>query len=94
MKTITPKYGFLNRHMDGMPKKETIIQIIYDDFEGEHLLTCKWFPFNPKMYDADNMPEEGYVGTARIIKGEKHFGIGFHAWLQNDNEFIYYKIIN
>ena len=36
------------------------------------------------------MPCEGYLGTAKVIEG-RYTGIGFHAWEQNDSEFIFHK---
>ena len=38
-----------------------------------------------------DIPGVGYLGTARVISG-KHKDIGFHAWEQNDYEFVYYSL--
>lgn len=48
-----------------------------------------WTPFNPKNYTEVNMPSEGYLGTFRD-NVTKH---GFHAWEQNQSEFIYYEVL-
>jgi hypothetical protein len=36
--------------------------------------------------------DEGYLGTAKVIKG-RYVGIGFHAWEQNNSEFIWYAVV-
>lgn len=51
-----------------------------------------WVPFDRKQYTEINMPHEWYLGTAKAIEG-MYTGVGFHAWNQNDSEFVYYKII-
>lgn len=81
---------FKNRHEVGMPTTECTIEIIYDDFDGRHFHTCTWTPFNPGEYTDDDMPVPGYLGTANVMTGS-YTGIGFHAWEQNDSEFIWYK---
>jgi len=84
--------GFLNRHTDGLPKEKAIIKITIEDCEGEQELLCEWKSFCPKDYKEEDMPAKGYQGTARVVES-KHKGIGFHAWTQNNSEFIYYKIV-
>lgn len=88
MKTTTPLTGYKNRHTEPLPNTPEIIKIITNDIEGEHIDICQWEPHVKDIY-AGIQPGEGYLGTARIIDK----GIGFHAWQQNDNEFIYYKIL-
>ena len=78
MKNLDKKEGFLNRHLDDLPKEITNIIILNDNIE----LLCEWIPF---------IKNNGYLGTARIIDGN-HIRIGFHAWEQNDSEFTYYKL--
>jgi hypothetical protein len=89
---LEPRKGFMNRHVSGLPYQEATITIAATDVDGEHMYTCKWFPFDKGSYTKDNMPTDGYLGTARVIVGP-YTGIGFHAWRQSDNEFTYYKII-
>ena len=78
--------------MTALPNKECIINIIHKDIDGEHEHLCEWKPFNKSEYTSANMPGEGYLGTATVIKPPFE-GIGFHAWEQNNSQFIYYKII-
>ena len=33
-----------------------------------------------------------HIGNWEVIS-ERYTGIGFHAWEQNDSEFIFYKIL-
>lgn len=91
-KTKISKIGYLNRKCKGLPKEEVMICIIMEDIDGEHTYNCSWHPFNESEYNENNMPAEGYLGTARVVSG-KYKGIGFHAWKQNNQEFIYYKIL-
>lgn len=78
--------GFKNRKSIPLPKhRQCKIAIVTTD--GVRI--CNWFPFNPKNYTVDNMPAEGYLGTARTI--DSPIQIGFHAWQQNDSEFLFYK---
>lgn len=53
-------------------------------------MLCEWLPFNcePILGD-DNIKSNGYLGTAKVID-DTFNGIGFHAWENNDSEFIYY----
>lgn len=89
MKNLKSKKGFKNRHKDSLPKIESNIKIIVNDIEGEQVILCKWIPFNKDNYTQDQMPAEGYLGTAKIIE-KRYNGIGFHALKENDSEFIYY----
>jgi len=38
------------------------------------------------------MAGEGYLGTVKVIEG-RYVGIGFHAWEQNNSEFIWYAVV-
>lgn len=90
MKTLKQKEGYLNRHTDLLPNENAIIEIVHNDVDGEHVYICEWEPFDENKYKGLETPSEGYLGTARAVVGE-HKGIGFHAWEQNDSEFIYYN---
>lgn len=90
MSNYIPKEDFLNRNKSGLPTEKCRIEIIINSkIAGDELFKCTWIPYNEKL----NPPKHGYMGTARINSG-KFEGIGFHAWEQNDAEFIYYKILN
>ena len=91
--SLDKKEGFLNRHEKAMPKKNTVVKIVTKDIDGEHIYTCEWRPFNKVNYLVENMPSKGYLGTAKVIEGE-FSGIGFHAWKQNNSEFVLYSIVN
>lgn len=93
MENLEPREGYLNRHIDPLPKEKCIIEIVHKDVDGEHLYKCEWNPFNPLEYiEGYTKPSPEYVGTARTI--ENKIKIGFHANTVNNSEFIYYKIIN
>lgn len=91
-KNYTEIPGWLNRHTTPMPDKKCVISIITLDVSGEHEDICERKPFVKEEYSNENMPAEGYLGTATIIAG-KYVGIGFHAWEQNNSEFVYYQIL-
>ena len=94
MKNYIRREGYLNRHNEPLPNERVVINIAYEDSDGEHKFLCEWKPYDPTEY-VDVPPEfrpiKGYLGTAEVISG-KHKGIGFHAWDQNDSEFIYYQL--
>lgn len=92
IKNVKQRKGFINRHIDGLPKKIVTIKVVTEDYDGEHIDTCEWKPFDPKNYVGIQMPGEGYLGTATVIEGQ-YPGIGFHAWEQNNSEFVYYAIV-
>lgn len=95
-KTLTELEGFRNRHLDPLPSKICLIKIIKRDIERtgseQNFYYCEWFPYNPENYLKNKQPAEGYLGTAKIVTQHLN-GIGFHAWEQNDSEFVYYQII-
>lgn len=91
-KTLTPREGYKNRHIDGVPTSEAVISIINVDVNGEETFLCKWMPFDKSKYTNDNMPYQGYMGCTKVIEG-RYEGIGFNLWENNDSEFIYYKIV-
>ena len=81
------KEGFVNRHTHGLPDKITTLRIV----DGENVYLCEWKPFDKNHYSKENMPAEGYLGTAEVIEGGFK-GIGFHAWEQNNSEFVWYTV--
>jgi hypothetical protein len=91
MKNLEKRKYFKNRHTHGLPKKKCLMTILVHEMEKEHFYICEWTPLNKKDYLPDTMPSEGYLGTARVVAG-KYKGIGFHAWMQNDYEFIWYSL--
>ena len=79
------KEGFVNRHTNGLPDKITTMRVVTKDVDGEHIYLCEW---KPSQYSKEN---DGYLGTAKVIEG-RYTGIGFHAWEQNNSEFVWYAI--
>lgn len=93
MKNLEKKDNFKNRHIDGLPTEKVNMKVVTNDVDGEHIMLCEWKPFNKDEYSKTNMPADGYLGTARVIQ-KQLYGIGFHAWEQNNSEFVYYSIVN
>jgi len=93
MKNLEKRDGFKNRHIDGLPTKKVNMKVVTNDVDGEHIMLCQWKPFNREEYSASNMPADGYLGTVKVIE-EQFNGIGFHAWEQNNSEFVYYSVVN
>ena len=92
-KNLEKREGFLNRHVDGLPKQKVVMKVVTNDSQGEHIDLCEWRPFDPKNYkEGVEIPGKDYLGTVKIIEG-KFKGIGFHAWDSSNSEFIYYQII-
>lgn len=94
---MNPKRGFLNRHVVALPKEKATIDIVHSDItypKGETVLRCEWEPFKEEDYVNRIYPAEGYLGTANTVDPEFKTSTGFHAWEQNNSEFVYYKIIN
>lgn len=88
MLNLQNRTGFKNRHTDGLPTQKTCMKVVNVDMDGEHILLCEWKPFHKQKTAAD-----GYLGTATVIE-KQYNGIGFHAWEQNNSEFIYYSLID
>lgn len=84
-----PPEGYVNRHIHPLPNEVCRIVILVKELGVYKEFYCEWEPFDPQQYEQFNMPSENYLGTASTINGETQ--IGFHAWRQNNNEFIYYK---
>lgn len=80
-KRIKQRKGFLNRHIDGMPKKKSNIKILYEDIDGDMILDCIWEPDNDD------------VAILGIIK-DSNSGSEFEISKKNNHKFIYYKLIN
>lgn len=93
MLTLINKQGMINRHLEHLPKNKCKINIYHDDGTQKRLLLCEWIPFDVDNYKEGFSADTGYIGTARVIQKEWH-GIGFHAWRNNNDEFIYYNIIH
>ena len=92
MKNSQQREGFINRHINGLPDYKCTMRVVTNDVDGEHIYLCEWKPFDKSQYTQINMPVKGYLGTASVIEGS-YKGIGFHAWEQNNNEFIWYAVI-
>jgi len=91
---IVSKEGYVNRHATPLPTQKTKMFIITTDIDGEHEDLCEWQPY--VQTDSDSLwaelPGKGYLGTARTLRDNLP-NIGFHAWEQNDSEFVLYKIV-
>lgn len=91
------RYGFLNRHTDGMPRRQSNIEIATTHINEETLVKCRWFPYKPPIEgeEAEKTEDnhgEGYMGVAKTTDANRPV-IGYNAWKQNDAEFVYYKIL-
>lgn len=93
MITLINKAGMINRHIEGLPKNKCKINIYHDDGKDKRLIYCQWNPFDVHNHKENFTPDTGYIGTAIVIQKE-WCGIEFHAWKTDNNEFIYYNIIN
>lgn len=87
---LSKRRGFKNRHIDGVPKHQCKMKVITNDVNGENVFLCEWNPFDKSKFNEYNMPGKGYLGTVKIIEGT-YKGLGFHAWKQNNSEFIWYS---
>lgn len=85
--------GYFNRHTDGLPDMTCVMQILILTDMRKDIYLCEWTPYKdiPSSDFISDIPGVGYLGTARVISG-KHKDIGFHAWEQNDYEFVYYLL--
>lgn len=90
-KNLEPRKGWENRNVTPLPTEKCIIFVIKNDADGEHVFLCRWEPYKPEP-NYSGYRADGYIGTAEII-GLKYQGIGFHVWNQNNDEFIYYKLV-
>ena len=93
MNNLEKRNGYKNRHIDGLPTEKVSMKVVTNDVEGEHIMLCSWKPFNEEEYTKNKIPADGYLGTATVIEGQFN-GIGFHAWEQNNSEFVYYSVVN
>jgi len=92
MKNLQQRDGFVNRHTNSLPKEMCIMKVVTKDVDGEHIHLCEWKPFDKNQYMKIDLPCEGYLGTAKVIQG-RYTGIGFHAWEQNNSEFVWYIVV-
>jgi hypothetical protein len=90
MKNTEQLQGFLNRHEVGMPTEKCRISVVTKASGFEPVELCDWEPFDESEHTKKDMPASGYLGTAYTVNGQ--FRLGFHAWEQNNSEFIYYSI--
>jgi hypothetical protein len=86
-------FGFVNRHKHPLPKEKCFMDIMIVISGGYKILLCEWEPFDKSNYTKTNMPADGYLGSAKIAELEC-YGHKFHAWKQNDSEFVWYNIRN
>ena len=92
MKNLEQREGFLNRHTNRLPDKPSKMRVVTKNADGERIYLCEWDPFDKSQYSKENIPSDGYLGTAKVIEG-KYTGIGFHAWEQNNSEFVWYAVV-
>lgn len=92
MKNLEQREGFVNRNTNGLPDKTTTIRVVIKDVDGEHIYLCEWKPFDKIQYSKENMPTDGFLGSAKVIEG-RYTGIGFNAWEQNNSEFVWYAVV-
>lgn len=86
---MSNKDNFVSRFHVPLPNEVCKIKAMIYENDEPVVQICEWKPFNPEEYPKDKMPAEGYLGTAKIIEGV-FAGIGYHAWRQNNSEFVYY----
>ncbi len=92
-RNLAQREGWINRHIDGMPKCEATVKIITIHMGKEVEDVCVWKPYNPKDWEGKSMPAPDYLGSCTTIKGD-YVGIGFNAWVGHDSEFVYYSILD
>ena len=80
---LSKKEGYMNRHVDGMPRvtKNTTITVMIEGIERD--MDCLWIP-------SQNIGKHDYIGTAIVNSGE-YAGLGFNAWTTTNDEFVHYK---
>lgn len=82
MKNLEVKEGYKNRHLDGLPDTVVYIKIIHSGNDG--VILCKWYPVTNGQHSWGTV-----LGTARDSNG-----LGYHAWLENNDEFVYYSLVD
>lgn len=98
-KNLNTKAGFKNRHLEPLPDKPAVIEIVFTETNQEKIALCNWNPFHLEEWKKgftippDKSPAPGFIGTAEVIQGT-YPGIGFHAWEQNNSEFVFYNIVS
>ena len=87
------KQTWLNRHETSLPDEVCVIQIKLQGDPKIHgypeVLTGFWIPRDPEEYREGALPHGGFLGTFR----DNLTKLGFHAWQQNDSEFVEYRVI-
>jgi hypothetical protein len=96
MKNFNKKPFWRNRHLDPLPKEGCRMQILYKDFDGIYHPKGEWEPVETRKETIP--PAEGFLGTfvhevKNPIRKSPGVIIGYHAWSQNDSEFVYYRIL-
>ena len=92
MKNLGKRKGFINRHIEGMPKQQCKVKVVTNDVGCENIFICEWEPFD-RLRHRENYAERGYLGTVKIIEG-RYKGIGFHAWEHSNSEFVWYAVLD
>lgn len=90
-KNFEDRKGWENRNIKPLPTEKCIIFIIKNDVDGESIHLCKWKPYNYEEHLQIRKPSEVYLGSAKTI--DRNINIGFSIWNQNNDEFIYYKVV-
>lgn len=92
MKNLANRKGFINRHIEGMPKQRCKVKVVTNDVDRENIFICEWEPLDKSMRGED-YAQKGYLGTVKIIEG-RYKGIGFHAWEHSNSEFVWYAVLD
>lgn len=88
MNTHTPEeLGFINRLKEPLPFRECKILIYISEHTRYSTHECIWKPYRGKLSDS-------LLGTAHIIdEMNPNNTVAWSAWKDENEEFIYYKII-
>ena len=92
MKNESEIEGYKNRHISPIPDKECFIEALISYHDTDIIVYCKWQPLDKSRYNKNTMPPEGYLGTAKVVRGLM-LSSEYHVWEQNNRDFIYYNII-
>lgn len=87
---ILGERGYISRKATPMPDYVCPIYVLKKSENKWEEYLCEWVP--TQALKAPEEASEGYLGTASVISGQFK-GIGFHAWEQNNSEFIYYRLV-
>ncbi len=87
MKNLEVKEGYLNRHLNPLPTdKEIFIKIIHNGNDG--IVDCRWFPNQHKSDCLGTARRYTQLGKSLILH------TGYNVWEPNNDEFIYYSVID